>query len=262
MIHRLFLTLLFILTVAVTPVFGTDGDLKKVLILYEHVPAPVSGGLGDARQLRQLLGHFAADATLKEVSSYRAGEMSHYDFTFYIGYTKRDLPPGTFMEDAFETEKPFIWLNTGMEAFASQFDVGKRFGFKYVRFDTASVYDVVLRGNQRFTKTEPNANVIKVIAPAQCQVLATAKSTRTRTTIPYVIRRVVISGTSLIPRFPMRLRQTGTSSLQTCSTISSASSTRNLIQRSSGLKIQTRSPIPPSCGLLPTCSQIWGFLSS
>ena len=188
MIHRLFLTLLFIVTAAVTPVFGTDGDLKKVLILYEHVPAPVSGGLGDARQLRQLLGHFAADATLKEVSLYRAGEMSHYDFTFYIGYTKRDLPPGTFMDDAFETEKPFIWLNTGMETFASQFNVGKRFGFKYVRFDTASVYDVVLRGNQRFTKTEPNANVIKVIAPAQCKVLATAQSTRTRTTIPYVIR--------------------------------------------------------------------------
>jgi uncharacterized protein YdaL len=187
-IRRVYIFLVFIFMVSIPPVFGVGGDLKKVLILYENVPSPVSGGLGDARQLRQLLGHFQTEATLKAVSSYRDGEMAHYNFTFYIGYTKHDMPPNVFMHDAFETKKPLIWLNTGMETFTHQFDVERRFGFRYLRFDTTSVYDVVNRGDQSFTKTEPNANVIRIIAPKRCVVLATTTSTRTHTTVPYIVR--------------------------------------------------------------------------
>lgn len=190
MVRRIFLILVMLLA-EVVPAGGAEATRKTVLILYEHVPSPVSGGLGDARQLRQLLGHFSVDVTLQDVHSYREGEMSRYDVTFYVGYTKRDVPPRVFMQDAFQTEKTIIWLNTGMETFARQFDVEKRFGFRYVRFDTTSVYDVVMREKQKFTKTEPNANVIKVVkvaAPDRCKVLATATSTRTRVTIPYIIR--------------------------------------------------------------------------
>jgi hypothetical protein len=64
-IRRALIFLVFIFMASVPPVFGISGDLKKVLILYENVPSPVRGGLGYARQLRQLLGHFQTEATLK-----------------------------------------------------------------------------------------------------------------------------------------------------------------------------------------------------
>jgi len=55
MISRLLTVLLIILVTAILPAFnstaGIGVNLKKILILYENVPPPVNGGLGDARQL-------------------------------------------------------------------------------------------------------------------------------------------------------------------------------------------------------------------
>lgn len=170
------------------PVFGSSENLKKILILYEYSPTPYTSGLGDAKQLRQLLGHFRTDVTVKSVDSYKSGEIKSYDFAFYIGYNKKDIPPNKFLRDAYETEKPLVWLNTGMEAFSRQFNLEKRFGFTYLHFDTTSVYDLVEHGKQKFTKTEPNANVVKITDSKRCIVLAKAISTKKKTIIPYIIR--------------------------------------------------------------------------
>ena len=171
------------------PVFSAnDPGQKKVLILYELGTNQFTGGLGDARQLRQLMGHFRVQPDVQSVSGYQTGDLDRYDITFYIGFTRRDVPPQKFLQDVYNTSRPFVWINTGMGRFAGSFDLGKRYGFAYVRFDTATVYDAVEGNGRTFTKTEPNAAVIRITDPGRCAVLATAISSRRRVRIPYIVR--------------------------------------------------------------------------
>lgn len=189
------LVFVFLLLILLAPSVGLSAAestaitaAKKILIIYENGPAPANGGLGDARQLRQLMGHFKTDVTLLEEKDYKQKQISGYDFIFYIGYSRKHSPTHDFMKDAYATGIPLIWINTGMEAFADSFDTAKQFGFIYQKFDTTSVYDLVTCGAKTFTKTEPNANVIKVTDPALCTVLASATSSSTKTVIPYIIK--------------------------------------------------------------------------
>jgi len=181
------LGLLALLVVARVQASGSD-DPKKVLVLYEPGPTQAASGLGDARQLRQLLGHFRTAVTLQPVDTYRAGQMQPYDITFFIGYTKAYAPPLAFLHDAYAEDGPLVWLNTGLAEFGRSFDLPARFGFKTLGFDTTSVFDSVQAGDARFTKTEPNANVLTVTDPARCTVLATATSSKRSITVPYVVR--------------------------------------------------------------------------
>ncbi|HUK11731.1 MAG TPA: DUF2334 domain-containing protein [Thermoanaerobaculaceae bacterium] len=171
---------------------ATAPAAKTVLVLYEPGPVAVASGLGDARQLRQLLGHFHADVTLQSADTYRAGELAAFDVAFYIGWRKdfrREYAPAPALyPDVFESDKTFVWINSGLDQFARTCDLESRFGFRFLAFDTTSGYDQVDAGGNRFTKTEPNANVIEVTDKARCQVLATATSTRRRVTIPYLVR--------------------------------------------------------------------------
>jgi hypothetical protein len=66
-----------------------------------------------------------------------------------------------------------IGLNTGLVGFGRVFDLPARFGFEALTFDTTSVFDSVQVGEERFTKTEPNANVLRVTDASRCSVLAT-----------------------------------------------------------------------------------------
>jgi uncharacterized protein YdaL len=160
----------------------------KVLVLYQPGPTENASGLGDARQLRQLLGHFRATATLEATDRYTAGQMRSFDITFLIGYTKAYTPPLQLLSDIYTDKRRFVWLNTGLVEFAQTFDLTKRFGFAVERFDTTSGFDSVQAGDTRFTKGDPNANVLRVIDPGRCAVLATASTSRGRRTIPYVVR--------------------------------------------------------------------------
>jgi uncharacterized protein YdaL len=164
------------------------GPAAKVLVLYEPGPTPTASGLGDARQLVQLFGHFRVVATLEAADAYTLGQMRAFDSTFFVGYTKAYTPPLPLLRDAYLASGPLVWLNTGLVEFARVFDLGARFGFTVEGFDTTSGFDSVQAGDFRFTKGDPNANVLRVTDPARCAVLATASSSRTGRTIPYVVR--------------------------------------------------------------------------
>lgn len=160
----------------------------KVLILYEPGPTQAASGLGDARQLRQLLGHFQTRVTLASVDTYKAGQMTPFDVTFFVGYTRAYEPPRVFLNDVLDDQRTFVWLNTGLVAFGRAFDLGARYGFTAEVFDTVSGFDLVQAGPYRFTKTEPNANIIRVVDGARCAVLATTTSTAKSLTVPYAVR--------------------------------------------------------------------------
>ncbi|HVN30515.1 MAG TPA: DUF2334 domain-containing protein [Thermoanaerobaculaceae bacterium] len=181
------LGLLALLAVAMAQASGS-GDPKRVLVLYEPGPSQAASGLGDARQLRQLLGHFHTTVTLQPADTYRTGQMRPFDITFFIGYTKAYIPPQMFLYDAYNDAAPLVWLNTGLVEFGRAFDLSTRFGFEVQGFDTTSVFDSVTAGETLFTKTEPNANLLRVTDARRCVVLATATSSRKGLTIPYVVR--------------------------------------------------------------------------
>jgi uncharacterized protein YdaL len=184
---RCVLSLLAVLAVArVLP--GQTHATQKVLVLYEPGPTQVASGLGDARQLRQLLGHFRTDVTLQPVDTYKVGQMRPFDATFFVGYSKAYQPPQVFLNDAFDDGRTFVWLNTGLVEFGRTHDLGARYGFVATGFDTVSAFDVVQAGAFRFTKTEPNANVLRVVDPARCIVLATTTSSKKNLTVPYAVR--------------------------------------------------------------------------
>ena len=178
-------TLLVCLAAAVA---GAAEKATTVLIVYEPGPSPVASGLGDARQLRQLLGHFEAEVTIEPADRYRAGTLAHYEVGFFVGYTRVYTPPPPLMRDVYATRATFVWLNSGLVEFGRAFDLPARFGFAAEGFDTTSVFDSVQAGDHQFTKSEPNANVIRVTDPARCRVLATTTSSRTKATIPYALR--------------------------------------------------------------------------
>ena len=183
---RLAALLVFLASTA-TLAAPTEGT-KKVLVVYEPGPTPVASGLGDARQLRQLLGHFRTDVTLESADTYKADDVSHFDVTFFIGYTRTYTPPPPLLRDAYATRATFVWLNSGLAEFGRACDLASRFGFVAQGFDTTSVFDSVQAGEYRFTKSEPNANLLKVVDPARCAVLATTTSSKSKLTVPYAIR--------------------------------------------------------------------------
>jgi uncharacterized protein YdaL len=161
---------------------------KKALVLYEPGPNEVASGLGDARQLQQLLGHFHTDVTLEEVSRYRSGQINNFDLAFWVGFTARYAPPVAFLKDVVADRHTFVWLNTGLERLAQETDLATRFGFAWERWDTTSGFDSVQSNGFSFTKTEPATAVLRVTDPDRCDVLATATSSRTKEIIPYVLR--------------------------------------------------------------------------
>lgn len=181
------LGLLAVLAVASAQATGA-ADPRRVLVLYEPGPTQPASGLGDARQLLQLLGHFRTAVTLQPVDTYRVGQMRPYDTTFFIGYTKAYTPPLAFLHDAYAETGPLVWLNTGLVEFGRSFDLPARFGFQALAFDTTSAFDSVQAGEARFTKTEPNANVLRVTDPVRCALLATTTSSKRSLTVPYVVR--------------------------------------------------------------------------
>lgn len=185
-IRYLFLVLLMPLIFPSNRAFPAEA--KKVLILFEGKDTYENYARGDARQLAMLLGHFRVEYDIEGVEAYRPGMMKNYDVTFFIGFSKKYDPPDIFLRDAYSPEKLFVWMNTGMEYFASKYDLAGKFGFRYERLDTVSNFDIVTAGGRDFTKGEPNINIINIVKPADLDQIATAFSTSTGREVPYITR--------------------------------------------------------------------------
>ncbi len=64
-----------------------------------------------AVKLRNLIGHFKADVTIKDISDYSAGDMDSYDTTFYLG-TAFDVDlPAAFYSDVANSTNSVVWFN-------------------------------------------------------------------------------------------------------------------------------------------------------
>jgi uncharacterized protein YdaL len=160
---------------------------KKILVIYEGSNVPANYARGDARQLAELLGHFNTDVTIQASTEYKFSQLENFNFTFYIGFTKTPAVPQSLLADIFKTKRTVIWLNTGIDAYARSYDLSKRYGFRFVLFDTVSNFDNVRGDGYSFTKSEPNLNIIKVTDAGRCQVLAIATAAHGTKQSPYAV---------------------------------------------------------------------------
>lgn len=168
--RRLAATLAVVLAVAGTPVARAAGGKPsqaaqptgpKVLVLYDT--AGPYGYLGGEYGLmvRNLLGHFDANATAKPVSSYSAGDMAANSATFYLGTTYEEggwYAAGSaqrqayeaFLADAAAGQSTLVWLGFNIWNLAWQWDpawgaegFAGRFGFSFQTLDESSWFNRV-----------------------------------------------------------------------------------------------------------------------
>lgn len=165
-----------------------DIPVKKVLIVVEGNSELTNFAIGDGRQLANLLAHFSTTTTVEGITAYTPHQLESFDFTFFIGFHSSCQPTESFMQDVAATSKPVIWMNTGFAEFGRRVNAAKKFGFSVVRFDSTSSFDAVRSGEKQFTKGEPNINVVEVANRSAVSVIATASSSKKRTTVPYIVR--------------------------------------------------------------------------
>ena len=161
--------------------------LKKVLIVVEGSSSLKNYAVGDGRQLAALLGHFNTSTTLIGVQDYKFGELQNYDYTFYVGYEARNNVPTKFLLDVYNTDKPIIWLNTGMVEFCQRYDMQKKFGFTVSHIDSVTKFDQVFANGATFTKTESHLDIIRITNAGKVKVLGKAYSTTKQRESPYAI---------------------------------------------------------------------------
>ncbi len=166
---------------------GESYPVKKVLIVVEGSSSLKNFAVGDGRQLAALLGHFNTSATLKGVQDYKFGELKNYDYIFYIGFEVRNAVPTKFLLDVYNTDKPVIWLNTGMVEFCQRYDIKNKFGFIVTNIDSVSKYDQVFANNATFTKGESHLNTIHITNSGKVKILGKAYSTARQKESPYAI---------------------------------------------------------------------------
>jgi len=168
--------------------FAQEGaPQKKALVLFDGKDVPTNLARGDGRELAQLLGHFTLSITLQGVADYRSGELQNFDVIFFVGFGRHYDPPDKFLKDVYHSDKTICWINTGIQYFDKTFDMGKRYGFKFVSFDTATNFNVVKVNDWLFPKGDVNTNIITVTNTNLCRVIATTINSK-KQEVPYAVR--------------------------------------------------------------------------
>ncbi|MCU7494393.1 MAG: DUF2334 domain-containing protein [Ignavibacteria bacterium] len=181
-----FLVLLTLLTASLN--FAAENGTKKVLIVVQGSSSLKNHAIGDARQLATLMGHFRTDVTYKGVDEYKPKELNNYDYTFYIGFYVKNSVPQRFVDDVLRTNKPVIWMNTGMVESSRNNAFKSKYGFSISRIDSSYQFDLVKSGKKVFTKGEGKNNLVEILDRKKVEVLATAYATRKKVEVPYIVR--------------------------------------------------------------------------
>lgn len=182
------LVMMIVLSGISANMWAQDIPAKKILVVVEGSSDLKNHAMGDGRQLAALLGHFSTVTTVQGSDEYRSHQIDQYDIFFYIGFQSTNLPPVVLMDDILSTTKPVIWLNTGFDVFSEKYSVVTTYGFFVSRFDSTTIFNEVICNGARFTKGEPNLNIITVKDQKRVSILSTAYSSSSRIEVPYIVR--------------------------------------------------------------------------
>ncbi len=162
--------------------------MLKILIVSEGSSDLTNTAMGDGRQLAELLAHFNTSTTIIGSADYKPGEMNAYDYVFYTGFHAQHNPPSTFLDDAYSTTKPLIWLGTGMQSFSQRYNTQRKFGFTVTGVDSLLGFNQVRVGNTVFPKGYPHIGLVKITNPRIAHVLSKAYSTTRHRESPYAVK--------------------------------------------------------------------------
>jgi len=168
--------------------YSADYPLKKILILAEGKYSLKNLAVADARQLADLLGHFNTQVTLKGVDEYSKNELNNYNFIFYVGFNRNNAVPNIFVNDVIRTDKPVVWLNTGLISTSKNPEFEKKYRFNVQYIDSVSVFNFVKSNGKIFTKGEETSHIINILDKNTVQILATALSSKKKIEVPYIIK--------------------------------------------------------------------------
>ena len=159
---------------------------RKVLILYDQGVDKSEPALTDARYLANLMGHFQVSCRLMNLAYYKPGTMDKNDVIFYINYEKKYSLPESFVQDFFNTQKTFCWMNNQLGQL-DQKQLAGRFGFHFEQYREDLGFNRVIYKGTEFPKGDDNINIVRIDDPGLVTVVASVHNDR-GLSAPYILK--------------------------------------------------------------------------
>lgn len=107
----------------------------SVIVLYDGPSGLAFSKLGSVYgiMLSNLLGHFDAEVTLKNVNEYTAADIEPFDAVFYLGSYFDNPLPQSFLQDVMATDKTVVWFryNIWQLAWNAEYSFTDTFGLSF-----------------------------------------------------------------------------------------------------------------------------------
>lgn len=184
-----------------------------VLVLYDAPAASPYSKLGRAYaiMLANLLGRWDSPVVTQPVETYRAGTISGYRATFYLGSHYDNPLPAALLADLSTTSNPVVWFryNLWQLTQTTGLELAARFGFRFVSnrglegdpaAATPDFFDTVHYRGQALTKyyafdpaanqvfADPDIGLTEVIDPGRVRVHAEIENRANGQRAPYVLQ--------------------------------------------------------------------------
>ncbi len=107
---------------------------KKVAIYYDDISYGPNRKYGQiySRFMFNLMGHFDIVPAILPISRYEAGDIEHFDVTFYVGTDPSTSMPKVFFSDVIATSRTVVWLGESLYNIpvASDAAFAMKYGFR------------------------------------------------------------------------------------------------------------------------------------
>ncbi len=179
---------------------------RKVAIYYDDISYGPNKMYGQiySRFTYNLLGHFDIVPAILPISRYKAGDIEHFDVTFYVGTDPSTVMPKVFFSDVVATSKTVVWLGENLyniptasdAAFAAKYGF-RNYGTLYVGeqmlgtrknpnfYDVVTYKDVDLTRDAKFDTSFAG---VQITDPAKVHVWAQVRNLTSGDAQPYILQ--------------------------------------------------------------------------
>ncbi len=175
-------TILLLLTPL--PASSVEAAGKRVMVVHDAA-APGSAEERAVAAVLDLLGHFDYSAATVSTQDYRAGDITRYDATVYLGTMEGADLTDALLVDIYDSDRPVCWLGANLQQLADRFSLG-RYGFRLGETESSTHPRRVVYEGQHYRRANALLPEIVVTRPDVCHVLALAQGDGQP--LPYAVR--------------------------------------------------------------------------